>query len=564
MRGAPRSLRVALGIGVAVFAAVGCLVVAPLDPLPEAASEAKGGSGNGGDDSGSHVTAASGSAGEAGSGECTTNADCVLGSAEAPYRCRPSDHTCVALETTACPLAYGDATNPNAIFFGTFAPLIAANPADNSVVWAERLALDELSGKSRVGLPGGPRGALRPLVMLVCNNYLDGGAAGLLHLEEEVQVPAIVAMLKPDDLLAGFDRYRSSHETFYLSPVPVNHSVVAADDQDLLWGLLGQTSDLAPIYPALLAQAGKRVRKTRNLSDADPIKVALVTTGAGLDAELTNAVAPLLRFNGDLTAEGNQRDGNFTSLELAADRLEDQTSQLINFGPDVILSTASELFSKSHGFLENVEENWDVMHTSAAKPHPFYVLSSDNGGNLGVIPQVIADRIEAGELDAPQRFVGVTIAGARDTTLQSQYAVRLSKYPADRDTANFYDAVYFLAYAMYAAGTDAELTGPRIAQGMRRLLSGDDYNVGAYPVSEIDEIFKALSGTDSSIHLVSTLGSPPDFDPESGVRPIEGGVFCFSQNGGQVGRVNSQLRFDREMSMLSGTFHPPCFDGFYP
>jgi len=227
-----RTLRAALCVTVALSGAAGCLLVTPLDELPAAAGGAShsgksaggastGGTSEGGATSGSSMLGGAGAgdggepmnvAGESnGSGECRSNADCIRQSADEPYRCRPSDHTCVALKNEACPLAYGNAGDPNAIFFGAFATLNRSMPDDNSIIWAHELARGELSGKNVGGLPDGPNGMTRPLVMIVCDNTGDVVAPGLEHLARDVQVPAIIATLKPSDLREAFAQYRDQN-----------------------------------------------------------------------------------------------------------------------------------------------------------------------------------------------------------------------------------------------------------------------------------------------------------------------------------------------------------------
>jgi hypothetical protein len=189
------------------------------------------------------------------------------------------------------------------------------------------------------------------------------------------------------------------------------------------------------------------------------------------------------------------------------------------------------------------------------------VLSPYNAGDLNRIILLMNDAIEfRGEVDPQQRFVGVSVAGSRDVTLQNKYALRLRSMfaNANLDMANYYDATYFLAYAMYAAGTETELSGSTIAVGMHRLLSGTRYDVGP---GAIDATFKALSKAGSTIHLNSTLG-PPDFDAETGVRPVDGSVLCFEKVGFTVQRRNDVLRYDRDAGALTGSF--PCFNNFFP
>ncbi len=566
-----RPLRAALLLSLALGGAAGCLIVAPLDPLPEAvggmttAGKSPGGQSAGGSSSGNGPTGgtAPSAAGEGASagqsnpnGECHDTDDCKQPSANKPYFCRPSDHRCVALTSDTCPLYYGKATDPNAIYFGSFATLNPSAPADSSVIWAERLALDELSGSDVGGLLGGPNGSRRPLVMIVCNNDDGVWQQSVSHLVEDVQVPAMIANLQPNDLRQAFEMPGSYHP-FFLSPVAVTNTVVNLVDDGLIWNLLGQPSDLAPTYTELLKLAEKRLRMDRKLLDTDQLKVALVSTNAAFDSDLTDAVEPLLRFNGDKTAQGNGDNYSFIKLDAADPQLPQTADDIIGFGPDIVISTASTLFSKDHGLLQIIEENWP----GEDQPPPFYILSPDNDADVDRIIQLLNDRIKyANETHPELRFVGVSVAGARDNTLQNIYAGHLlgSFKNAYYDTANYYDAVYYLAYAMAGAGTDSALSGPSIAKGMQRLLSGESYDIGT---GGIDAVFKALSRPGTTVHIASTLG-PPDFDAATGVRPVEGGVFCFKKVNLTVQKANDVLRYDRDQAALIGNF--PCFSGFYP
>jgi ABC-type branched-subunit amino acid transport system substrate-binding protein len=561
-----RELRFVLSLSVALGGAAGCLVVYPLEDLPAASGKSAGGEAAGGTSPTGGVPAGGAPGGEAGDGtiagssgnsgeQCQTNAECVRQNEDVPYRCRPSDHTCVTLLSDTCVLAYGDFKDPNAVYFGAFASFNPTAPADSNIVWAHLLALDEL-GKAG-GLPGEAAGTHRPLVMIVCDNADDFVKPGLSHLAEHVQVPAIIATLKPDDLQRGFSTYRTHHDIFYLSPVSVTNTVATAPDDNLVWSMLGQPSDMAPTYVELLKLQEKRLRKDPKWGAEDKLKVVLVTTKTGFDAELADAVTPLLRFNGT-SVEGNSTNYFPVTLDPNDSDLEATAQNIANFGPDVVISAASELLSMENGLLETVENIWK-LHQSDKSP-PFYILSPYNAGDLGRITELMNGYIEfAVEADPQLRFVGVSIADPRDNTLQQAYAGRLRKLFSEAyvDTVNYYDATYFLAYAMYAAGP-AELSGASIAQGMRRLLSGEKYNIGP---GTIKATFSALANADASVHLASTLG-PPGFDPETGVRPVEGGVLCFEKVGAKVQRRTDVLRYDVGEAALLGTF--PCFSGFYP
>ncbi|RYZ09139.1 MAG: ABC transporter substrate-binding protein [Myxococcales bacterium] len=540
----------------------GCLLVTPLDELPAMRGEAPSTSGSGGVADGG-ASAAGGAAGEmsgAGSGgsgifpdgTCQTNAQCIAEAADEPARCRPSDHKCVPLRDEACPVVVGEAEDPNAVYFGAFASLDGVTPEDNSIVWAHQLALDELSGDSMGGLPDGVKGRRRPLVMIVCNNLEDLIQPSLKHLIENVQVPAVLATLKPGDLRRAYEEY-AAHDVFYLSPVSVTKSIASVSDEGRIWNLLGQPSDFAPTYAALLARSEAWLRADRELGDA-PIRVALVATRDAFDSELRDAVTTAIHFNGQQTAAENEESDQFRSITLDPDapELATQAAQLAEFAPDIVISTASDLFLQRGGLQDRLETEWGVL--AGGKKRPFYILSPYDAGNVNTlrdrISGVIQEDPNGGEDN--ERYVGVTIAPPADVTLQRAYEVRLRSLFKDAilDTANYYDATYYLAYAMYAADQPAGLTGSGISAGMQRLFAGkQNFDVGP---GVIGDVFDALRKPGSFVHLNGTLG-PPEIDVSRGVRPVDGGVFCFSRTGTSARVVPNAARFDRDQEKFVGS-----------
>lgn len=566
----------ALLVGAAVAGAAGCLVVTPLDDLPtEKATDNRGGTahaGNGhagsseggeGGEGAQPTGGTSGSSGTAGTGgiapgECQTNAECSEANADEPYRCRPSDHTCVALRTDECPIVLGAVNDPNAVYFGAFATLDGATPEDNPVLWAHQLALSELGGdNNNGGLPDGPDGKRRPMVMIACENREGYVELAMKHLAEEAQVPAVIGTLKPGDLLRSYEDY-AKRDIFYLSPVSVTSSVINDDDDGRIWNLLGQPSDFVPTYAALLKRSEAWLRKTRTLADTTHLKVVLVTTGDAFDAELRDSLLPTLRFN-ELSLTDNGDD--FLSIELdgSSKNLAAKALEIAQFAPDIVISAASELFVMDDGLQQLVEDEWGV--TAGGHPRPFYILSPYNAGDVNALLKRISGKLEregtAGE--DQQRYVGVSIAPAANLSLQNAYGVRLKTKFKDAitDTANYYDAIYYLAYAMYGANQPDGLTGTGITRGMQRLLAGDPIKIGPTTVSAT---FKALSVEDATVHLDSTLGAP-EIDPKTGVRAVDGGVFCFKRLSATAKLVPDVLRFNAQTETFTGDF-APCNSDF--
>jgi hypothetical protein len=192
---------------------------------------------------------------------------------------------------------------------------------------------------------------------------------------------------------------------------------------------------------------------------------------------------------------------------------------------------------------------------------PVYLLSPLNHGSLEVddIVSAIRGQISAGiDASANRRFLGVGPAFPQDPSLRDDYFVRLrSRFERARgETDQFYDAFYFLAYALYGSGLGSlsTLTGTDVARGMRRLVSGST-SFGVGPTSMTD-VYATLNVKGSTFKLEGTLG-PPDFDVSTGMRIESGSVFCYDS----TARLhNDALRFDRSSAALVGNFG--CFDGF--
>ncbi len=556
----------------AAFAPVaGCLVVTPLDDLPSKTQSSttggsshggKGGSSNGGtggtdtSSGGSGATGATAGKPPVDDGPCKTNVECMDRNFDEPQRCRPSDNKCIPLATPDCPVVYGNAASPNAVYFGAFATLDPAAPGDNSIAWSHELAIDELSGDLLGGLPG-PNKTRRPLVMVLCNNATNVNL-GLEHLIHEVEVPAMVATLQPGDLRRAYEDY-GDRDVLYFSPVTISDALSQEDDSDHIWGLLGEPKDFAPSYAALLTLSEAYVRSGQtDEQKKQPLRVALVTTNDAFDQELTQAVTDVLTFNGkSLAANG----GDFIPLTIGAKPdFVQLADNLAAEKPDIIISTAGDAFVMTNGLEQRLEEEWEVV--AIGKPRPFYILSPYNAGNLQPLLKRLSGRLmRDGNTDVQERYVGVSIASAADNTLQNAYAISLGgkHHGALTDTANYYDATYFLAYAMLGANQPDGLTGTGIAQGLHRLLSGDPLNVGP---KGINTAYSALSDDSSTIKLQSTLG-PPDFDRKTGVRPVDGSVFCIDREATTVTvKVkNDVLRYDNQAGKFKGDL--PCISGFF-
>jgi hypothetical protein len=156
--------------------------------------------------------------------------------------------------------------------------------------------------------------------------------------------------------------------------------------------------------------------------------------------------------------------------------------------------------------------------------------------------------------DTFQHFVGIGIAGAEDATPYKDYLDRIHEtFPQAPDNLeNYYDPIYYVAYAMYLAGVENHIEGPQIASNMLRLLGGKRFDVGA---PDIPAILEELRDRQRSIQLRGTMGLP-SFNPLTGARISKGALFCFDKD------TNDHIDpvFDPSTGTWSTPF--PCYAGF--
>lgn len=547
--------------------ASGCLVVAPLDELRQAPAS----NGDGGSDGGTAAQGGSAPVNKAGNapaaagennppGDCKTHADCAKGGGGEPYICRASDHQCIVAKNEFCPVVQGQGWNdPNAIYLGAFANLNAIAPENNPIILAQQLALEDLNVQG--GLPDAPDGTRRPLLLVVCDNDPKSVDPALDHLIDELELPGLVATIRPGDFLQGFGDHRSA---LYFCPTTVTDAIAYEKDDDLIWSLLGESSDFAPAYAKLLERTETYVRATHHIAAGAPIRVALVTTLDASDADLNTAIQPLLRFNG-MSLKDNIDADNFEGFTVESSKDVDRVVEdLVTFRPDIVVSAAGQVITSATGLLWKTEDRWENSSIDGfKKPLPTYLLSPNNQGDLANVALLLQDLAENTPEENPEnRFFGLMVGDDPDRTLINAYQIHLDTRfmgAAYEDTANYYDAVFFLAYATYAAGTDEPLSGSSLLRGMKRLQSGETFAPG---LRDAARIFSALSEPDATINLKSTLG-PPGFDPETRVRHIQGSTFCFRPQGSKMIPDTDVKRYDPTLKDFTGS-KEFCFGGLMP
>jgi len=483
---------------------------------------------------------------------CVSNAECVAAHLGEPYACLVRGEDCVPLKTEACPLVFGDYQHENAVYFGAFLNVPAAAPLSQMSTLNVRLAVDEFNG-SVGGLPGGPLGKLRPLVTVVCRNDPSLVEAGATHLADDLAVPAILSHLPSADNKRFFVDHALPKQILVMNPGFADNTLTSLSDSGLFWHVIGDIRDVGPVYVPLLARVEAYV------AASEPMRVAMLVSKRYAEESIANTITPLLEFNGKSITDNGENFFTVSIPALADEPTADYSavnSALLAFRPHVVIAITREEFVSK--ILPAVEGAWPGAASGQARP--FYVLPTSLSGNLDLLNYLALDSGSNTSEGKRKRFVGVAPESAPDLTLYNQFLVRFrSAYPQFDNPGgfeNFYDAVYLLTNAMFAAGSVPKLTGPDIARGMQRIISGN-LSIDVGPTTIADG-FSALAAG-GNIRLNGTMG-PADFDPGVGSRRGNGSVYCVQRTGPQVSFSYDVLRYDRDARALAGTF--PCFSGF--
>lgn len=219
-----------------------------------------------------------------------------------------------------------------------------------------------------------------------------------------------------------------------------------------------------------------------------PIKVALVDDETAYERdisdELTGTATPLF-FNGQLA--GAQLDSGcgpaldepcFLPLRIpSTGKPSDYTTAvdtLNDFQPDVIVSITGAAFVSR--VLDPLETVWDELRLA----RPFYLMGPYSAGLPELADAVVSSTQQNEQCNGSpcpkltSRLIGINYESARNPAVVTSYRTRIhTQYPQAPDFysnfENFYDAAWYLFYAIAAAG-DVPLTGSEIARGMGRLI----------------------------------------------------------------------------------------------
>jgi hypothetical protein len=471
---------------------------------------------------------------------CTKNSDCPMTDpTHSEVACDVDTHSCLQLTTDDCQVVIGEYNNPSLpppTFIGAYINSPGGLLTDPSYL-NFLMALEEFTGPAN-GIPiGSSLNPLRTPVAIGCdvNGILANSAS---HLINDLKVPAIVSALNSDELSQLYLNYTSMAQSnggvFVIDAFSDDPTLTTLQrPQGLLWHMLGQSSDSAPVYAAFVPMIEAYLRGPNAPqplgSNPDgsmiPLKIAIVTSQSSALTSLSSAVGKILTWNGGKTISDN--GANYLPVTVSDSTLngsptstfqqsiDDAVTAIVGFEPNIVISFASAEFNQ---IMQGVQIEYPAVNHL-----PFYLLGPYNMGDPGIAATVQST------LPFNQKSVaGVGVASATDTSVLSGYESRfLAMYKGDTAALgyeNYYDAMYFALYSL-SYGHLPNPPSSYLATGMGKLinLNGTPYDVGP---GDQSQIFSALSiSNGSGIQLIGALG-PPDFDITTGSRIGAGDVYC--------------------------------------
>jgi hypothetical protein len=482
---------------------------------------------------------------------CTTNVECTVRANDQPSICLDESSKCAPLKLAGvCPVVVDDINEPGpytkeeAIIVGALLDIEDAAPLRQASVASIVLAFRELQALAGGGgIPGStlsePR---RPIVGVLCKRDAASLEAAQVHLFDTLGVRAVIAHLKPEDLIAVYDRWKGK-KPFIFNPGYSNPDLAgkSVTSGGRLWHAIGSVTDTVPTYVPLVKQLEDRM-KTVDLPSATDIKVALLTSNNQSDANLSSELKKVIRINGKgwdgngpLVNEYNYNVGDKARYATIGNDIAKTFKPhiiIVNGRTEALTGASPGLTGEvPPGIAKVIEDNW------VESWRPYYVLQNElapeNDPALS-LQTFLATR----PVGTNKRFLGVAIESPPDKTLRNAYDARLkSAFPGQSDRTgreNFYDTAYALFYAMYASSSDASPSGEQIAEGMKRIMSGSVLvDVGSEGLAQAFSkiLFNVKNGGPSgAVKLNGTMG-PWDWEPEKNTyaRLARGSVYCLRE-----------------------------------
>ncbi|TXD34160.1 ABC transporter substrate-binding protein [Lujinxingia vulgaris] len=458
---------------------------------------------------------------------CQSDADCSVGTCTADNICTDGaaatcsddtpcpegqlcgeDDQCVSgsgLLAPPCELSYGNIAAENAFNLGVLLPLSGPEEGfGRPLLNAIRLAQNDFNGIGGV--------LNRPVGLIVCDTQgLDDEAlAGARHLVEEAGVEAIIG---PDYSSQTIDIATSltiDNEVVLISPSATAATISGLSDNDLVWRTAAsdviQGIALGELLTYMLA----------DVVEAEAPKLALLTRRDDTYADGLQS-ALIAQLPAEITGGDNSRFAPYSYANASAGQTGDDYFDTVG----EVIADAASTGEPDVVVILGSSEAWEIAAAldEGLSGSPLYVFvdAARNTDQAQAAPESLQGRIWG---TAPQNI------GAADYAPYISFRLKyLSEYNRDPNdfqfVANAFDALYVVALGAAGEG----FTGPEIAEGMKRLSSGNTVDPGQ---SQAQSAINTLRGG-GSINFRGASG-PLNFDEKGDPQASPIALWCFDSN----------------------------------
>jgi branched-chain amino acid transport system substrate-binding protein len=413
-------------------------------------------------------------------------------------------------------------------------PLVGEFASNGIPQWEGiQVALDDFNTVNWLPAPDGT--SRRNVAVIGCHDIDDPLTVGR-HLVNDVGVNVVLGPAFSGITLDVATDVTIPADTLMMSSSATSPAITNLPDNGLVWRTCPSDAVQAIPLAYLVSQMEENIRTAQSLMPSDQIRVAMAVKGDAYGKGLADAVSAILKFNGKSPSDNGNNFLRVDYVDPAEDPnfdFGDTVSSLIQKTPHIVLPLGTnEGITK---IMLAIEAGWQ-----AGPARPIYVFP--DGGRLDELETATKQNAEL-----RNRVLG-TVPGFTGTGAYQAFANRFNGYwghvPGTyADTA--YDSAYLFAYAVAAAASNP-LTGPNLAEGLKKTVGGDPISAGS---NSLNTAFGILfSG--SPIDYQGASG-PLEFDLNTGEAPADIDIWCIDSTSGSF--VSSGQRYDAASDSIVGS-----------
>jgi branched-chain amino acid transport system substrate-binding protein len=410
--------------------------------------------------------------------ECEKNSDCVGGNlvcvqghcVEKSYT--PSNE--YELISNECRRVYGLSSNEldgDIVLLGSVLPFSGElSTKGTKMGYAVELAVDEINQA------GGILGKKIAVIFCDSGTNSDTTQKALEHLIRLERVPAVIGPASSSVVIETFADVAKEAKILMMSPAATSPKIADLSDDDLLW----RTAPSDKIQGAAIANY--------LLKESTFDKIAIINRDDASGNGIRDAIFKFLCETFPCEDDTRLYKG-FYDEEMPEKDQSEIVVELEEFAPSITVLIGS--FEDGSAFLELTEDT-EIKR--------FFLTDGMRNNELG-------------DLDMSDtqlcRLVGTQPGSTSSKNYQSFEHRFNAKYgEVGSYSANAYDAIYLISYAIAASNTD-DPTGADVARGLRRLSEGDTVNAGS---SDWKSATQRLSSDPEATIDYEGASGPLDFD----------------------------------------------------